>query len=50
MAKVFLAGHREVGASNSECEEDNLRAWQKGSRGSIPDDRQLYEPKMRTHI
>ena len=50
MAKAFLGGHQEVGANSSECEEHKSAAKQEDSLGPVPNDRQLYEPKVGIHI
>ena len=50
MAKTSCGGHQEVGAKNSECDEHNLHALQEDSWGPIPDDRQLYKPKIVAYI
>ena len=50
MVNVSLGGRQEVGASSSKCEEHNSWTKQEDSRGSMPDDRHLYEPKIRTHM
>ena len=49
MTRAYLQGHREVIANNIECEGAAYVPTRR-FKDSILDARQLYEPKLKSHM